>query len=186
MRKGRSKRSVGGKVRPTTQKILESLSSILQPRLEDSQVLDLFAGTGRVGMRLAELGARSVVFVEGNRKVAQELRGALREQAMEGVEFSLVQGAIPQVLSKVRGRYSVVVCDPPYDWDQPAALLPSALELVEPGGILVVEHHHKTAYEPVPGWDLWRREKFGETRLSFFERLPVHGPDHYADDQKDT
>ncbi len=171
MRKGQRKKSVGGKVRPTTQKILESLSSILQPRLEEAQVLDLFAGTGRVGMKLAELGARKVVFVEGNRKVAHELRGTLRTQAPEEVDFSVIQGAIPQVLSKIKGRYSVVVCDPPYDWERPETLLPSALDLVEPGGLLVVEHHHKTAYEPVSGWGLWRREKFGETRLSFFERL---------------
>jgi len=161
--RGRS-RTVGGEVRPTTQKILESLTAILLPRLEGAQVLDLFAGTGRVGLRLLEMGAESVVFVEGNRRVAQTLRAVLRKLECK------INGCIPKVLEKVRGEFDIVVCDPPYDWERPQTLLPASLHLLKPAGLLVVEHHHKTPYEESEGLELLRREKFGETRLSFFER----------------
>lgn len=171
MSRGRSRKSVGGEVRPTTQKILESLSSILRPRLEDALVLDLFAGTGQVGLRMAEMGARRVLFVEGNKRVAQSLRQVLRNHREEEAELSLLVGPVPRVLSKIQGQFDLCLCDPPYDWKEPTSLLPGALPLVSPGGLLVVEHHHKTPYDEMPGWQRHREEKFGETRLSFFERV---------------
>lgn len=176
MARNRHSGGVGGKVRPTTSKILESLSAILRPRLEGSKVLDLFAGTGRVGLRLLEEGAAQVLFVEGHRKVAGELREALKRHP-RGADAALLVGAIPQALRKIEGSFDVAVCDPPYDWAHPATLLPGVASLVEPGGLLVVEHHHKTQYVEDEGWVLARTEKFGESRLSFFERLAVHPVD---------
>jgi len=166
----RGKKSSVGTVRPTTQKILESLSGVLMPRLEGARVLDLFAGTGSVGLRLLEEGAKEVVFVEAHRRVAGSLRKTVRQHERSD-DLSVVTGMIPSVLEKVKGLYQVVVCDPPYDWECPESLLPAAKPLVEEGGILVVEHHHKTLYEEQAGWRLERRSKFGETRLSFFERV---------------
>lgn len=179
MRREKPTKQVGGKVRPTTSKTLESLAAILAPRLEGAMVLDLFAGTGRVGLRLFEEGAAGVVFVEGHRAVAQDLRRLLRTHP-SAEKLSLVVGLIPKVLPKIKGVFDIAVCDPPYDWAESKTLLPSALELVIPGGLLVVEHHHKTVYEAVDGWEEYRVEKYGESRLSFFSRsvvLSVHKPD---------
>jgi 16S rRNA (guanine966-N2)-methyltransferase len=156
-------------VRPTTSKVLESLVAILAPLTPEANVLDLFAGTGRVGLSLAEAGAASVVFVEGNRKVAQDLRTVIRGHELRE-RLALVVGAVPKILPRVRGRYELAVCDPPYDWREPATLLPSAEKLIVPGGMLVVEHHHKTPYAASKGWELDRVEKFGESRLTFFRK----------------
>lgn len=161
---------VGGEVRPTTQRILESMSGTLLPRLEGARVLDLFAGTGRVGLEMVSLGSAEVVFVEGHRRVAGELRKKLAGHP-SAESLKLVIGAIPSVLAKLEGRYDLVLCDPPYDWDSPHTLLPGAARLTKPGGLLCVEHHHKVAYEAVEGWELFRCQKFGETRLSYFERV---------------
>lgn len=165
-----ARRSVGGKVRPTTSKQLESMSAILSPYTEGASVLDLFAGTGRVGLRIAEDGAERVVFVEGNRKVSQELRKAVRSHQYAD-RLSVVVGPIPKVLSRIHGEYDLALCDPPYDWGEPATLLPATACLVRVGGLLVVEHHHKTPYQATDGWEQHRVEKFGETRLSFFRRV---------------
>ena len=167
---GRARKRVGGKVRPTTQKILGSLSSILRPRLEGAKVLDMFAGSGRVGLRILEEGAEHVIFVEAHRKVAQDLREIIRESPFKE-HCSLVIGPVPKTLFKIKGTYDLLLCDPPYDWKEPKTLLPSSRHLCEIGGLLVVEHHHKTPYEATEGWLLQRQEKFGETRLSFFERV---------------
>lgn len=157
-------------MRPTTSKVLESLAGILRPRVEGAAVLDLFAGTGKVGLRLLEDGAESVVFVEGHRKTGQELKYKLREHDLQD-QLSVVIGPIPKVLAKVQGQFHLALCDPPYDWSEPETLLPAVAPLVLEGGLLVVEHHHKTAYEAVDGWESQRMEKFGETRLSFFVRV---------------
>lgn len=167
-------RRVGGEVRPTTQRILESMSATLMPRLEGARVLDLFAGTGQVGFAMAELGAERVVFVEGNRRVAQDLRKRLA-QSEHAKRCGLIVGAIPSILSRLEGSFELILCDPPYDWDSPGTLLPGAGRLTPPGGLLVVEHHHKTPYHPIDGWALYRCQKFGETRLSYFERLSSSG-----------
>lgn len=148
--------------------MLESLTAILAPRTPDARVLDLFAGTGRVGLTLAEEGAGCVVFVEGSRKVAQGLRSIIKTHPLSE-QLSLVVGAIPKILSRVQGTYDLIVCDPPYDWKEPETLLPAAEGLASPGCLLVVEHHHKTVYPETGAWSLTREEKFGETRLSFFE-----------------
>lgn len=168
---------VGGEVRPTTQRILESMSGTLMPRLDGAEVLDVFAGTGRVGMEMLDQGARRVVFVEGHRRVAQELRKAMSRHP-QSAKMELVIGAVPGVLSKVLGEFDLVLCDPPYDWDLPDSLLPAAAGLTRPGGLLCVEHHHKVKYDACEGWELFRYQKFGETRLSYFERtaLPVEKP----------
>ena len=176
----RQKRYRGpGKVRPTSQKVLESLMAILAPRLEQAAVLDVFAGTGQVGLEALERGAKLVVFVEGDRRVADSLGENIRESDYRQ-ECSIVRGRVPSVLSKVKGRFDLVLADPPYDWNKPESLLSSAARLTVNGGILVVEHHHKTPYPCQTGWTVWRAEKFGETRLSFFERdseLLVDEPD---------
>ena len=167
--KSTRRNQTGGKVRPTTQKVLESLAAILEPELEGAQVLDLFAGTGRVGFELLSRGAASLVFVEGHRRVAGELRSLVRDHP-DRDNISVILGAVPKVLGKVRGQFDVVVCDPPYDWTDNSSLLPAANQLTKSGGVLVVEHHHKVLYEATEGWLAKRQEKFGETRLTFFQK----------------
>lgn len=154
-------------MRPTTAKILESMMAVLEPRCEGVRALDLFAGTGQVGLSLLDQGAAEVVFVEADRRVAQDLRRLFRSK--EGCQ--LLVGRIPQVLSKLEGQYGLILVDPPYDWDQPESLLPATATLALPGATLVVEHHHKTPYEASSEWELERQQKFGETRLSYFLKL---------------
>lgn len=152
-------------VRPTTSKTLESLLAILAPDLPDARVVDLFAGTGQVGIGFLQAGAASVTFVEAAPKVARALQ--VRLAGVEG-EWALHKGQLPQALSSLRGRFDIFWADPPYDWEDWAVLLPASAPLASPGALLVVEHHHKTPYAEVAGWELYREKKFGETRLSFF------------------
>lgn len=152
-------------VRPTTSKTLESLLAILAPDLPDARAMDLFAGTGQVGIGFLEAGAASVTFVEGAPPVARAL-----QQRLAGVkgEWSLHKGQLPQALAGLSGPFDLFWADPPYDWRDWSRLLPEAARLASPGALLVVEHHHKTPYAAVDGWELYREKKFGETRLSFF------------------
>lgn len=157
------------KVRPTTGKVLESLLAILAPDIEGADAIDLFAGTGKVGMGLLKKGAKSVMFVEADHRVAKDLRRATTETpGVESKRCAFLIGRIPNVLERLKGPYLLFLADPPYDWDQTADLLPALGPLAAPGAILVVEHHHKTPYDDGAGWKQFRQKKQGETRLTFF------------------
>jgi len=166
MRNRRDKPARG--VRPTTAKVLESLLAILAPMLEGVRALDLFAGTGQVGLRFLEGGARSVHFVEGGEAVARALQPRLRTVA----EAHLIRGKIPNALKGLPGPFDLIWADPPYDWEGASSLLPALVPLATAGAVFVVEHHHKVPYLEGYGWKLYRVREFGETRLSFF-RLEV-------------
>jgi 16S rRNA (guanine966-N2)-methyltransferase len=165
--RGRAGKPPAG-VRPTTAKVLESLMAILQPCSEGARALDLFAGTGQVGLRLLEQGARQATFVESDAKVAAALRLRLKAEAVPAARYRLLVGRIPRVLQRLEGGFDLILADPPYDWSEQNSLLSATARLATSEAILVVEHHHKTAYAESCGWHLQRQEKYGETRLSFF------------------
>ena len=169
MRASRGKPGKG--VRPTTSKTLESLLAILEPELPGARTCDLFAGTGQVGLGFFERGAASVTFVEGSNDVARQLQRRLREEAEPmGWTWTLQRGRVPGILEGLDQTYDLFWADPPYDWAEAQTLLPVLAKLAAPEAIAVIEHHHKTVYAEVDGWELYRQSKFGETRLSFFTR----------------
>ena len=150
-----------GKVRPTTGKVLESILSTLDDYWEGARVLDLFAGSGSLGLAAQENGAREVVAVEGHSRVAAPLRKKLK----------LIVGVLPAALSKVEGRFDIILGDPPYGVPEGPSTLALLSPFLEPEGWIVWEHHHKDPYpDPVPGLTLWRCRRFGETAVSYYRQ----------------
>lgn len=158
-------------VRPTTAKVAESLLAILAPELPGARAVDLFAGTGQIGLGFFCGGAESVLFVEGNPGVARALRARLLGEKKDA-RWSVCRSPLPQALGLLEGPYDLFWADPPYDWNEAEILLCGLAPHAAPGAILAVEHHHKTPYLPIAGWELYREKKFGETRLSFFRFTP--------------
>ncbi|MCA9793703.1 MAG: RsmD family RNA methyltransferase [Candidatus Eremiobacteraeota bacterium] len=153
------------KVRPTTAKVRESLMAILAAELDGARVLDLFAGSGSLGLASLQEGAAEVVFVEGDPKVAQQLRPRLTPACR------LVTGKLPQALGRLKGRFDVILADPPYDAPQGPRCLQGLDDLMNEGAVAVFEHHHKQDYpDTVGGLELYRRERHGETALSFYRQ----------------
>lgn len=153
------------KVRPTTAKVRESLMAILAEQLEGARVLDLFAGSGSLGLASLAQGASEVVFVEGDPKVAQQLRARLTPACR------LVTGKLPQALGRLKGSFDVVLADPPYDAPHGPRCLERLGPLLNQAAVAVFEHHHKQDYpETLGGLELYRRERHGETALSFYRK----------------
>ena len=163
-------------VRPTSGRVRSALFSILGD-MEGRSFLDLFAGTGRVGLEALNRGAKPVVWVESLRLRAQAIEREVHGE--ENIVLSLELRRAVTWLSK-RGRtFDVIFADPPYHEGWGAELLNvkglEGLLAPEPagspprGGELVVEHSVREPLTLTPAWELTSERDYGETRLSFLK-----------------
>ncbi|MCR4818765.1 MAG: RsmD family RNA methyltransferase [Fretibacterium sp.] len=155
-------------VRPTSGRVRSALFNILGT-MEGRSFLDLFAGTGRMGLEAMKRGAGPVVWVESLRARAQAIEKEACGEGGENIVLSLELRRALAWLSK-RGRtFDYIFADPPYHEGWGAELLKvRGLEgLLAPEGVLVVEHSVREALILTPAWELTSERDYGETRLSF-------------------
>src|SRR5262245_65625334 len=162
-------------LRPTSDRVREALFNILGQDLSDFEVLDLYAGSGAIGFEALSRGARRVVFVESDPKLAAAIRRTA-EQLGVANESRFVVGRVEDVLTRARlgGPYHVIVADPPYE----AAVEARVVDGVDGGqllgmhGTLVVERDSRNPAEPGrSGLALVRTASYGRTSLDFFKYL---------------
>lgn len=164
----------GGNVRPTSDRVREAIFSSLGDRVMGATVLDLFAGTGALGLEAASRGASSVVFVENAHhalRILQQNIATFRRGREITCELDVVRAeALAQVSKFVaaRKRFSLMFADPPYGETAQALLnfpgLPAALDSV---GLFVLESAKRDALTAIPLWKLVREAVYGDTRVSF-------------------
>lgn len=168
----------GRRTRPTPDRVRESLFSILGPLIAGARVLDLFAGTGALGIEALSRGAQSAVFVEQHKGTAALLRDnlAVLGEANAQVLVQPVERALPQLGP---AQFNLVFLDPPYHTDLLAPTLAQlhTLQLVAPRGWVVAEHLGSTAPPSLPpGWELDQTRLFGDVALSFISPPPSGEP----------
>lgn len=166
-------------VRPTSERVREALFSILRGRIEGARVLDLYAGTGAVGLEALSRGAAHVDFVEVDRQALRILRGNL---ARCGVTDRATVHALPVQTLCRRGAsllspVDIVFADPPYrdsDWQEAlGAFAPDAP--LRPTGVVVLEHAtREPAPQQVGRLEQVRRYRYGDTMLTLYA-LPTEG-----------
>lgn len=159
-------------VRPTSGRVLSALFSILGERVEGCAFLDLFAGTGRVGLEAMNRGARSCVFVEGVKARADDIR----KRSGESLVLSLEVRRAVSWLMKRGMKFSVIFADPPYNsgWSEALPALQNLDALFEPDTLIVIEHSSR---EPVTltvnphNLAVTSTREYGETCLTFLQML---------------
>ncbi len=156
--------------RPTGDRVREALFSIVGP-VEDARVLDLFAGSGALGLEALSRGAASCVFVERDRQAARVIQSNLEKLRLTGavVETREVRAALREERDRGR-RYDLVLADPPYeDWagheSELAELLPTVLA---EDALVVVETSERV--EPELPLDLVTTRRYGSARITVFSR----------------
>ncbi len=162
-------------VRPALGKVKGAIFNILANRVEGSRVLDLFAGTGSIGIEALSRGALKCDFVENHREVLKALDKNLQNCQVESESKILpmpVSEALP--LLKRRGeRYDLIFFDPPYDQAWITKILPLLGEGSWScnGSTLVVEHSPREIVQSGYGcWQLCDERVYGQTRIGFFEQ----------------
>jgi 16S rRNA (guanine966-N2)-methyltransferase len=156
--------------RPITDRVKETLFGILGERFVDARVLDLYAGSGAIGIEALSRGAAHATFVERSRNAVAIIRDNLRRTHLE--DMADVRGVeVGRFLSgpDAGAAYALAVLDPPYEERAILAPLERLVPLLAPGATVVVKHFWRTAV-PVPeGLRRWRERRFGETALTFLE-----------------
>ena len=165
-------------VRPTQDRVREALFNILAPEMPGAAFLDLFAGSGAVGLEALSRGAASVTFVEANRRhlaVLKENLAALLPSPPPPV--ALVAADCYRYLSSYAGPgFTIAFADPPYALGEArgyASVLAALAErgVVRPDGLFVAEMTAVQRAEETPGWELLRDRTYGRTRLCVWRRL---------------
>jgi 16S rRNA (guanine966-N2)-methyltransferase len=164
--------------RPTTDRVRGAVFSILATRVPNARVLDLFAGSGALGLEAVSRGAKAALFLESSREACEFIRKNA-EKAKLGAQVAVRQADVFAWLktSAARGSHDIIFADPPYrkkptDSDFASALLESAVlpGLVAEDGVFVLESHAGPSILAIPpAWRLLDQRTYGASLISFLE-----------------
>ena len=164
-------------VRPILARIKKSLFDILRPWMEGSEFLDLYAGSGSVGIEALSRGAKFATFVDMNPNCLSIIRQNLTKLKLFD-RAKLVRADITKNLHYAGGPFDLIFMGPPYHderWTALSLTQPTLQEiaraaLLKPEGMVIGQHHTKEPPVDVPEWAMFRQESYGDTKLSFFRR----------------
>jgi 16S rRNA (guanine966-N2)-methyltransferase len=168
----------GSLTRPTSDRVREALFSILGPRAAARRVLDLYAGTGALGLEALSRGAEAVVFVERSKDALAALAANIASLDVKGRVHVVALPAerAARGLAGLGGaegkRFDLVFADPPYaDVESGAAvkvLETLVLPILEAGALVVLEHASRDPSPAIAGLDLDEVRTYGDTTLTFY------------------
>lgn len=162
----------GMQTRPTADRVKEALFSIIQFEVEGRTALDLFAGTGQLGIEALSRGAKRAVFVDARKDAAALVRENLkRAKCAERAE--IVQSDYMEFLSHCRQTFDLIFLDPPYAeiFLENALRKISEIDILSDGGIIICERPaEKVNPGRFPGLTASRDYRYGKTFLSFYRK----------------
>jgi 16S rRNA (guanine966-N2)-methyltransferase len=167
----RLKGPAGPGLRPTSDRLRETLFNVLRGRVEDARVLDAFAGTGAVGLEALSRGASHVTFVERDRQALQVLLANIAACRVEELS-SVKRGDFTRVI-EAGAVFDLVFLDPPYEDPAVEEALELGSRVTAPAGLLILEHSRRRVV-PTRAGNLSRSRllEAGDSSLSFYTSIP--------------
>lgn len=157
-------------LRPTSDRARETLFNWLQPVLPGARVLDLFAGSGSLGLEALSRGAREALLVERDPGLVESLRATV-ERLHAGDEARPVRADASTLLrTPLQGKFDIVFVDPPFDDDLWATVLAALPPWLAEDAWLYLESPPGRAVEPGPGWRLHRESRSRDARHALYRR----------------
>jgi 16S rRNA (guanine966-N2)-methyltransferase len=153
-------------LRPTPDRVRETLFNWLGRDLTGMACLDLFAGSGALGFEALSRGAAAVVMIEKNPAALRALRDNARK--LDATGLTVVRGDALEFVRSARSRFDVVFVDPPYRLGMQVAALAPLRGLLAAGGRVYVEGD--AAFEPPRGWAVFRRARAGNVHFHLLVR----------------
>jgi 16S rRNA (guanine966-N2)-methyltransferase len=142
--------------------------AILSKRVEGARVLDLFAGSGALGLEAMSRGAASVVFVDSDANAVMTIRRNAVRVVPDGDRWRIMPMPAMRALRTLRGTFDVVLVDPPYDRgaaDELRLMMQKAL--LGPEGVVVIEHSSASLPQLPDSLEIYKKAKYGDTALTF-------------------
>lgn len=166
-------------VRPTENRVRQALFNVLGEAIIETTVLDMFAGTGAVGIEALSRGAKYVLFMEKNPAVARSLRANLQRLRVNDGQYKIMVGDALKLLTKVEklhAGFDLAFIDPPYQAGlyEPAINMIKQKNILKANGIMVLEYSTRM---PAPvlqkDWQKVKTRTYGETALDFWFFTPA-------------
>ncbi|HEX6730378.1 MAG TPA: 16S rRNA (guanine(966)-N(2))-methyltransferase RsmD [Pyrinomonadaceae bacterium] len=165
-------------VRPTSDRLRETLFNVIAPRIKGVRFLDLCAGSGAVGIEALSRGALHATFVDRSRKMCGLVESNLDLCRIPEEQTEVVNATAEDFLKQEKGRgdgpWDIIFFDPPYKEDYLGALRVlgnKASAVLDDDGVLIIEHHHKNELpENIGNLTRVRILKQGDSALSFYEQ----------------
>ena len=158
----------GADVRPTTDKVKEAIFSAIQFDIQGRKFLDLFTGSGQMGIEALSRGAESAVFVDSSRKAADIVRKNLNNTGFYDRAKVLHTDSL-SFLNMNSEMFDIVYLDPPYGTGVLQEVLPAVLENVKKTGIIIVENPEKEEILQNYGdFTLDRQKHYGKIKISMY------------------
>lgn len=158
--------------RPTADRVKEALFSIINFDIPDAEVLDLFGGTGQLGIEALSRGAKRAIFVDAGDAACKLIKENLRRTKLEG-QGSVVRSDYLQYLSRCREKFSIVFLDPPYaeEFLENSLKKLSEIDILKSNGIIVCERPlGKELPWEIPGFTRSKDYKYGKTLLTLYRK----------------
>ena len=178
--KGKKLKSPKGNTRPLSDQAREALFNILQNRVSDCYFLDLFAGTGAVGIEALSRGAALSIFVELDKKTVRVIRENLEDCGFTDRAEVYVLDAVRalKILKRKGAKFDIIFVGAPYGSPNLEKALDQLADgsLLKDSGIVIAEHRrqHRLA-EQYEGLHAFRTVRYGETELTFYENRNLSG-----------
>lgn len=165
------------RIRPTIDRVREAVFSMIAEHVPDARVLDLFAGTGAVGLEALSRGARSCCFVDSGGEALRLIRANIL-LCGAGQRSRVIQSTVASALHRLeleKELFDLVFLDPPYG----KGYVEKTLQILGPvagaGAPVIAERHVKEIQEPISDqvWQKDRERRYGDTLISIYSRLII-------------
>ena len=164
-------------VRPTMDRVKAAIFSSLGDAITDARILDLFAGSGALGIEALSRGAASVLFVEEDRQLTEAIEKNLAKAKLDGRVRRQEVFEFLQRSSRTE-RFQIIFADPPYEKTKSGERFIEKLlknealaQLLEPNGVFVLEKRSTEQTPTARFWDIVRARKYGTTEVFFLRRV---------------
>ncbi len=162
----------GMATRPTTDRVKEAMFSIIQFDIPNAKVLDLFGGTGQLGIEAISRGAQSAVFVDEREDACRLIRENLKRTQLED-SARVVRGDYISFLKNCRESFDIIFLDPPYAevFLENSLKIITEIDILQSGGIIVAERSaEKELLFDFPGYSRSKDYKYGNTILTIYRK----------------
>lgn len=162
----------GQAIRPTGDRVKESLFNILAYRFYGARVLDLFSGSGALGIESLSRGAKEVYFNDAANSSLAVLEKNLALVKADRSTYKIGNNDFIQCLKTLKGQYDIIFIDPPYRFDYGVSAMQTIMErdLLSDDGVIVYERDRQFQDDLPSGLTLYDERKYGKTYLSFFKK----------------